>query len=118
MEAVPFIVFCLILLEENEISITHTLNTKCKSGREIWLFSIGLKLIHFLNRNYTQANYWTYCRSKSSIRVNTSSCKEKQDTGNFKCGDRIKEAIRVLINSADHIVTQRVFLLYFGLYRK
>lgn len=55
-----------------------------------------------------KANYWTSCRSRSFARVNIPPCKGKQDTENFRCGDLIKEANRVLINSADHIVTQGV----------
>ena len=63
-----------------------------------------------------KANYWTDYRIRSFTRVNIPSCKGKQDTENVRCGDLSKEAIRILINSTNHIVIQRVsFSLYFGL---
>lgn len=58
-----------------------------------------------------RANYWTLTAIRSFTRVNIPSCKKKQDTENVWCGDLIKEDIRILINSTDHIVIQGVVFL-------
>ena len=66
-----------------------------------------------------KANYWSECKIRSFTGVNITSCKGKHDTESVRCCDLIKEAIRILINSTDHIVIQGVsFSLYFGWCRK